>query len=63
MLVPGELEARGAGHAEATVLNYAFDFGLKVKQIGASRPICSGCSVLIQNAGAQPTTPLKRTRK
>jgi RHS repeat-associated protein len=58
-MAPGEIEATGTGHAEATILNYASQNGYTVQGIGASRPICFGCQGLIQGAGATATTPLK----
>lgn len=60
MLKANEVEAKGKGHAEVTILNYAQQNGFDVLNIGASRPICEGCEVWINNAGVTPTTPLKR---
>jgi RHS repeat-associated protein len=60
MLKANEVEATGAGHAEATVLRFAGQVDLKVGNIAASRPICQGCASAISGAGATPVTPLKK---
>jgi hypothetical protein len=61
LLQSNEIEATGAGHAEATILNYAEQNGYNVSNIGASRPICESCATQIENSGVTPTTPLKNT--
>ncbi|RQO65478.1 sugar-binding protein [Pedobacter sp. KBW01] len=58
-LQPGEVEARGAGHAEVTVLNYAKANNVKIGSVGASRPICFNCALTIQANGVAAVTPLK----
>jgi filamentous hemagglutinin len=58
-LAPGETMAPGTGHAEANIVNYAMQNGLRLLEIGATRPICSICAALIEQAGATPVTPLK----
>jgi RHS repeat-associated protein len=60
MLRSNEIEATGAGHAEATVLRFAGQVDLKVGNIAASRPICQGCATAINGAGATAVTPLKK---
>ncbi|WP_437967624.1 hypothetical protein WMF04_50185 [Sorangium sp. So ce260] len=37
----------------------AFGNGLRLLDVGATRPICPACAALIESAGAQPVTPLK----
>ena len=58
-LAPGETMAAGTGHAEADIVNYAQKNGLRLLEVGATRPICPGCATLIDQAGATPVTPLK----
>ncbi|WP_162946178.1 DUF6443 domain-containing protein [Chitinophaga barathri] len=58
-LNPGEIAVSGQGHAEVTVLNYAQANSMTVSAVAASRPICPGCAVAINNAGAVPASPLK----
>jgi RHS repeat-associated protein len=58
-LGPGEVAARGPGHAEVTALNAAQQMGLTPVNVAASRPICANCAQAINNAGATPVTPLK----
>jgi RHS repeat-associated protein len=58
-LKPGEIAVSGAGHAEATILNYANANNMTVNSVAASRPICAGCATAINNAGATPASPLK----
>ncbi len=58
-LAPGETMAAGAGHAEADIVNYAQQNGLRLLEVGATRPICPTCAALIDQAGAVPVTPLK----
>jgi hypothetical protein len=59
MLSPGEVAVSGQGHAEVTLLNYAQTNNMTVNAVAASRPICPGCAVAINNAGAIPASPLK----
>jgi hypothetical protein len=58
-LKPGEIAVTGKGHAEVTILNYASANGMRVNEVAASRPICAGCAVAIDNAGAVAASPLK----
>ncbi|XXT16045.1 RHS repeat-associated core domain-containing protein [Sorangium sp. So ce429] len=58
-LAPGEILAPGLGHAEADIVNFAQRHGLRLLEVGATRPICPSCAALIEGAGAQPVTPLK----
>jgi RHS repeat-associated protein len=58
-LDPGEILVGGEGHAEENLANYAQENGLSLKQVGATRPICSECAALLEAIGAEPTTPLK----
>ena len=44
-----EIEATGKGHAEETVMNKADEWGMKGKEIGVSRPVCSDCEKLIKS--------------
>ena len=38
-----EIEAKGEGHAEVTIINQAKGNGQKIEEIAASRPICQNC--------------------
>ncbi len=58
-LKPGEVEVKGVGHAEQTVVNHAKSNGMKLTKVAASRPICTPCEKAIINAGAAPASPLK----
>jgi filamentous hemagglutinin len=58
-LAPGETMVAGTGHAEADIINYANANGLKVIDIGATRPICPACQGVINPTGANISTPLK----
>jgi transposase-like protein len=58
-LAPGETLAPGLGHAEADVVNFAQQNGLRLLEVGATRPICPACTADIEWAGARPVTPLK----
>lgn len=58
-LAPGETLAPGIGHAEADIVNYAQQNGLRLLEVGATRPICSTCAAMIEGAGARAVTPLK----
>jgi filamentous hemagglutinin len=55
----GEILLRGTGHAEADIVNFARQNGLKLLEIGATRPICPSCASLIKHVGAKIVTPLK----
>jgi filamentous hemagglutinin len=56
-LVQGETLAPGLGHAEADVVSFAQQNGMRLLQVGATRPICSSCASLIEAAGAVPVGP------
>lgn len=58
-LQPGETVVAGTGHAEADIISYAKANGLKVVDIGATRPVCPSCQAAIQPSGANISTPLK----
>jgi len=58
-LLPGETMAGGAGHAEADIVNFARSNGLRIIDVGATRPICPACATLIEGAGGNAVTPLK----
>jgi hypothetical protein len=58
-LAPGEMIAPGLGHAEADIVNYAQQNGLRLLEVGATRPICPACAAAIEGAGARAVTPLK----
>jgi filamentous hemagglutinin len=46
-LKPGEAMVAGTGHAEANIIAHARLFNLRVIDIGATRPICMACQILI----------------
>lgn len=56
-----EIEVKGKGHAEQTIINHAQMNNQKVLRVGASRPICASCERSIKQAGAKPASPLKGT--
>jgi hypothetical protein len=58
-LAPGETLAPGLRHAEADIVDFARQDGLRLIEVGATRPICPECAGLIKGAGAQPVTLLK----
>ncbi|MFY8044512.1 MAG: hypothetical protein ACOVOD_16460, partial [Rhodoferax sp.] len=62
-LQPGEVVIAGTGHAEADIVSFANANGLKVIDIGATRPVCAGCQKIIEPTGANIATPLKSTPK
>jgi RHS repeat-associated protein len=55
----GEIEVKGKGHAEATIVNYAEANGSSVLRIAASRPVCEGCQAVIVSTNAIIQSPLK----
>jgi len=59
VLREGEVLVKGTGHAEADIAEYARQNGMRLLEVGATRPICSGCASAISRAGAVPVTPLK----
>ena len=62
-LKDGEIAVSGPGHAEQTIINHAEKNGMTVKEVAASRPICSSCAAAINNAGAQPASVLKAIKE
>lgn len=62
-LQPGETVIAGTGHAEADIVSYANANGLKVIDIGATRPVCASCQNVIGPTGANVTTPLKSLKQ
>jgi len=54
-----EAESESSKHAEENAINKAKKLGLKGKEIGASRPICSDCEKTIQEENIIPVTELK----
>jgi hypothetical protein len=58
-LAPGERLAPGLGHAEADIVNYSRQNGLKLLEVGATRGICPECAAAIESAGAKAVTPMK----
>lgn len=59
VLQPGDVVVPGTGHAEADIVSYANQNGLKVVDIGATRPVCLSCQAKIAPTGANISTPLK----
>jgi RHS repeat-associated protein len=55
----GEMEVKGKGHAEATIVNHAENTGATVNKIAASRPICQGCQDAISTTNALILSPVK----
>jgi filamentous hemagglutinin len=49
----------GKGHAEANIITHALANNLRIIDIGATKPICSSCQVLINPTGANISTPLR----
>jgi RHS repeat-associated protein len=58
-LKAGEVEIKGQGHAEATIMNHAAKTGGTVLRVAASRPICPSCAASISTGGAVPASALK----
>ena len=61
---PGEIEVKGKGHAEATIIDYSLKNQLEVAEIAASRPVCPTCATTIKTnqPNANIITPLKKTK-
>jgi filamentous hemagglutinin len=57
----GEIVVSGNGHAERDVIDYAIANGLRVIEIGATRPICGDCANAIAPTGAAIVTPLRKS--
>ena len=58
-LQSGEQVVAGTGHAEADIVAYAQANGLRIVDIGATRPVCASCQSAIAPTGANVSTPLK----
>lgn len=60
-MLPGEIYAKGIGHAEVTAIEYGQRLpGFKsVVRVAASRPICSACQKVLDAVGAIPASALK----
>ena len=56
---PGEVAAKGAGHAETTILDHAAANGQTVTKVAASRPICQPCQEALKKASVQAGSTLK----
>ena len=58
---PGEIVVRGGRgvHAEADIVNYANQNGLRIVAIGATRGVCDTCAQAVSEAGAHVATPLR----
>lgn len=57
----GEELAPGLSHAERDIVGYMRYNDIRPITVGAGRPICPACADAINDAGATPATPLKRT--
>ena len=57
-LKPNEIAASGEGHAEETVFNTAKSLNKSVKEMAASRKVCSDCENLLKNSNIKIITPL-----
>lgn len=58
-LKPGETIAPGLGHAEVDIVNYAQTNGMRLLEVGATRPVCASCVPVVEGAGAKIVTPIK----
>jgi hypothetical protein len=59
-LKPGEIMVSGIKHAEQDLVQYANTNGLRIVQIGATRPVCQTCANAINPTNATIITPLKK---
>ena len=59
VLQDGEIGVAGPDDAEINALNAARQLGLNPVQIAASRPVCLGCQLTLQQAGVTISSPLK----
>lgn len=59
-LAPGETLAPGPGHAEMGIVDQTQQNGLRLLEVGATRPICPDCARAIDGAGARTVTPRKQ---
>ncbi len=57
----GEELAPGLSHAERDIVGYMRYNDIRPITVGAGRPICAACADAINDAGATPATPRKRT--
>jgi len=62
-LQPGEVKVPGTGHAEADIVAYAKNNGLKILDIGATRPVCENCHNVLKPTNANISTPIKQRKK
>lgn len=58
-LKPGETIVPGLGHAEVDIVNFAQTNGMRLLEVGATRPVCASCVPVIEGAGAKIVTPIK----
>jgi filamentous hemagglutinin len=61
-LKEGEIVIPGSTHAETDIIAYAKANGLRVVEIGATRPVCLDCQNQIAPTGAHIATPIKPPR-
>jgi RHS repeat-associated protein len=59
VLKKNEIEVKGKGHAETTIVNHADKNNLKVTQIAASRPVCKSCQTVLEAKKIKIKSPLK----
>lgn len=59
VLEAGDVLVSGSGHAEQDIVEHCVTNGLKLVDIGATRPICPACAAFIRSTGAHVSTPLK----
>ncbi len=58
----GEVEIKGEGHAETTIVDHVNKNKEKIIDIAASRPVCNNCAQTLYNNGVnQPLSPLKNS--
>lgn len=62
-LRPGEVKVPGTGHAEADIVAYAEKNGLRIVDIGATRPVCENCHNAIKPTNANISTPIKQKKR
>lgn len=61
-LSKGELRASGKGHAETTIAKYASDNKLTLVTVAASRPVCGGCQVVLDQQEVDIISERKPTK-
>jgi RHS repeat-associated protein len=59
---PDEIIVKGTGHAEQNIVNYARNSNLRIRTVGAGRPICPVCERAILRAGGIPVGPTRSGR-